>query len=235
MKNRNIYINAILFLFILFFIPWKTANSQTEFGVKGGPLFSKLRNDFDENSIDIDTKIGISAGVFYRINNLLGPVNLQAEFLYQLKGVESYNIEYYNPYYNYNYGYNQNPYGGYGYNQYNGISAIWLEGDENFHYFSLPVLASVTMFKLIDIYAGPEFGYKFITSDNSGYILAEKSSAAGITAGIAVHLGQNTKLDLRYSTDFTNLTDITTNKIKNQSFGFIVQQTLFRKQTTGKP
>jgi hypothetical protein len=231
MKNQNIHMIAFLLLLCVGILAPQFANSQTEFGVKGGPLFSKLRNDFDENSIDINTKIGISAGVFYRINNLLGPVNLQIEFLYQLKGVESYNIEYYNPYYVYNYGFNQNPYGGYGYNQYNGTSAIWLEGDENFHYFSLPVLASVTLFKLIDVYAGPEIGYKFISSGKDSYFIAEKNFSVGISAGVAVHLGQNTKLDLRYSTDFTNLTDVTPTNLKNQGFGFIVQQTLFRKQS----
>ena len=215
-------------------IPTKHTISQTEYGVKGGPLFTSLRNDLESSSITIDTKIGVSAGVFYRINNLIGPLNLQAEFLYQLKGAKTY--IFYNPYSSgYGYGYNPYPYGGYGYNSYNGSAMPWFKGDENFHYFNLPVLASVTLYKLIDVYAGPEIGYKFITSGKNSYILAEKNFAAGISAGIAVNLGQNTKLDLRYSTDFTNLTDMTSTKIKNQAFGFIVQQTLFRKMATEKP
>lgn len=234
MKNQNIHMIAFLLLLYIGVLAPQSASSQTEYGVKGGPLFASIRNDFENSSYTIDTKIGLSAGVFYRINNLLGPVNLQAEFLYQLKGAETY--IFYNPYSGgYGYGYYQYNYGGYGYNLYDESNLQWIKGDESFHYFNLPVLASVTLHKLIDVYAGPEIGYKFITSGNGSYILAEKNFSAGISAGIAVHLGPNTRLDLRYSTDFTNLTDITTSKYKNQSFGFIVQQTLFRKQAAAKP
>jgi len=225
---------AIFLLLCVGILAPEYATSQTEYGVKGGPLFTNVKNEFESSSISIETKIGLSAGVFYRINNLIGPVNLQAEFLYQLKGAETY--IFYNPYSGgYGYGYYQYNYGGYGYNLYDESNLQWIKGDESFHYFNLPVLASVTLYKLIDMYAGPEIGYKFITSGNSSYILAEKNFSAGISAGIAVNLGQNTKLDLRYSTDFTSLTDMTTTQIKNQSFGFIVQQTLFRKQAEEKP
>ena len=173
--------------------------------------------------------------MFYRINNLLGPVNFQAEFLYQLKGANTFissnlGLSGYNPYGYGGYGgYGYNSYGGgYGYNNGNGP---WLTGQESFHYFNIPLLASVTAFKVIDFYAGPEIGYMFATSDIRRLSWGDvKRFSAGVSTGIAIHLGVNTKLDLRYSTDFTTLSDRGTTEFRNQSFAFTVQQTLFRKQ-----
>jgi len=240
MKYQNIHNYAIFILLMVVFIPWKTTNAQSEFGVKAGPLFSGRRYDYNGSMYKTEAKTGVSAGVFYRINNLLGPVNLQAEFLYQLKGAKTF-ISYspsssgYNPYgYGYGAGY------GYGYNIYDGNSAgygydngsgPWITGNESFHYFNIPLLASVTAFKVIDFYAGPEIGYMFAASDNRRLAWGDVTKfSAGVSTGISLHLGVNTKLDLRYSTDFTTLTDAGTTEFKNQSFAFTVQQTLFRKQ-----
>ena len=242
MKNQNISHHAIIFIFTVVFIPWESA-AQSEFGVKGGPLFSGWRHDHSGSMFKTETKTGVSAGGFYRINNLLGPVNLQAEFLYELKGAKTFITSNtgslgYNPYgyggyggYGYNYsGYGYSSYGsGYGYD--NG-SGPWITGQESFHYFNIPLLASVTAFKVIDFYAGPEIGYMFAASEKRRLAWGEvKKFSAGVSTGIAIHLGVNTKLDLRYSTDFTTLTDAGTTEFKNQSFAFTVQQTLFRKQT----
>jgi hypothetical protein len=145
MKYQNINHYAIIFFLSIVFIPWKTATSQSEFGVKGGPLFNGWRHDHSGSAFKTETKTGVSAGVFYRINNLLGPVNFQAEFLYQLKGANTYissiiGSSGYNPYgYGYGgYGYGYNSYGsgyggGYGYDNGNGP---WLTGQESFHYFN---------------------------------------------------------------------------------------------------
>lgn len=236
MKNQNIYHFAIIFFLTVVLIPWKTANAQTEFGVKGGPLFTNWRHDHNGSAFKTETKTGVSAGVFYRINNLLGPINFQAEFLYQLKGANTFispNIgsSGYSPYgydsYGYGSAYGYSSYG-YGYNNGNGP---WLTGQESFHYFNIPLLASVTAFKVIDFYAGPEIGYMFSTSDIRRLSWGDaKKFSAGASAGIAIHLGVNTKLDLRYSTDFTTLSDAGTTEFRNQSFAFMVQQTLFSKQ-----
>lgn len=233
MKNQNIYNYAILLFLSIVLIPWKTAQAQPEFGIKGGPLFTGWRYDYNGLMFDTQTKTGISAGVFYRINNLLGPVHLQAEFLYQLKGAKTF-ISYnpgsleYNPY-----GYGYNPYG---YGVYSGAYGYgskygpWMTGQENYHYFSIPVLASVTVFKVMDIYGGPEIGCMFSHSGNQTLNYGEmKKFSSGISTGLAIHLGVNTKLDLRYSTDFTTVSEATT-EFRNQSFAFTVQQTLFRKQ-----
>jgi hypothetical protein len=247
MKYQNIHNYAIFFLLTVVLIPCKTAFAQSEFGVKGCPLFTNWRHDHNGSSFKTETKNGISAGVFYRINNLLGPVNFQAEFLYQLKGANTYitsNIgsSVNNPYgygsygfgyggYGYNYiGYGYSSYGsGYGYDNGNGP---WLTGQESFHYFNIPLLVSVTAFKVIDFYAGPEIGYMFATSDIRRLSWGDaKKFSAGVSTGIAIHLGVNTKLDLRYSTDFTTLSDAGTTEFRNQSFAFTVQQCLFRKQS----
>jgi hypothetical protein len=240
MKYQNIYYAILLFLSVAF-IPLKTA-AQSEFGVKGGPLFSGWRHDHSGSMFKTETKTGVSAGGFYRINNLFGPVNFQAEFLYQLKGAKTFIISNtgasgYNPYgygyggYGYNYsGYGYSSYGsGYGYD--NG-SGPWITGQESFYYFNIPFLASVTAFKVIDFYAGPEIGYMFAASEKRRLAWGDvKKFSAGVSTGIAIHLGINTKLDLRYSTDFTTLSNAGTTEFKNQSFAFTVQQTLFRKQT----
>jgi len=54
--------------------------------------------------------------------------------------------------------------------------------------------------------------------------------SAGITGGVALNLGINTKLDFRYSRDFTTSYDMGQTDLKNQNFSISVQQTLFRKQ-----
>ncbi len=247
MKNQNIYRYAIIFFLTIVFNPGKTANAQSEFGVKGGPLFSGWKHDHGGTVFKTETKTGVSAGVFYRINNLLGPVNFQAEFLYQIKGAKTY-ITYipsssgYNPYGYSSYGYGYG--GGYGYDSYgysysgygsaygydNG-NGPWTTGQESFHYFNIPLLASVTAFKVIDFYAGPEIGYMFATTHHRRLTWGDvKKISAGVSSGIAIHLGVNTKLDLRYSTDFTTLSKAGTTEFRNQSFAFTVQQTLFRKQ-----
>ena len=233
MKYQNIHNNAILLFLFIVLISAKTAEAQSEFGVKAGPLFTGWKYDYNGVMFDTQTKTGISAGVFYRFNNLLGPVHLQAEFLYQLKGAKTF-IAYnpdslgYNPY-----GYGYSPYGNNGYSGAYGYSnkyGPWMTGQENFHYFSVPLLATVTAFKLFDIYAGPEIGYMFTSSGNQKLNYGDvKNFSAGISTGVAIHLGENTKLDLRYSTDFTTLSESTT-EFRNQSFAFTVQQTLFRKQ-----
>jgi len=57
--------------------------------------------------MDYQSKSGFSIGVFYRLNDIIGLVNFQAELLYQLKGVgTNYNLN--------SYGYNIGYGGGYG-------------------------------------------------------------------------------------------------------------------------
>jgi hypothetical protein len=253
MKYQNIYYAILLFLSVAF-IPWESV-AQTEFGVKGGPLFTNWRHDHSGSGFKTETKTGVSAGGFYRINNLLGPVNFQAEFLYQLKGAKTFitsntGSSGYNPYGYSSYGYGYGGYGfgysAYGYSGYSGYSGYggygsgygydngngpWITGQESFHYFNIPLLASVTAFKVIDFYAGPEIGYMFAATGYRRLAWGEvKKFSAGVSTGIAIHLGVNTKLDLRYSTNFTTLSEAGTTEFRNQSFAFTVQQTLFRKQ-----
>jgi glutamate synthase domain-containing protein 3 len=81
----------------------------------------------------------------------------------------------------------------------------------------------------VEIYVGPELGYKFYESDGRNLTANLNKFTAGMATGFALHLGENTKVDLRYSTDFTKVYDIEEENLKYQSFAFTVQQTLFRR------
>jgi hypothetical protein len=245
MKFQKIYISALLLLFTAAY-PLKSLKAQSEFGVKGGPIYTGFRDNYSGVSFDFESKNGVSIGAFYRLNNLIGPLHFQAEFLYQLKGARTYilysgsgsgsynNYEAYgySPYSGYGGGYG----GGYGYGYggaYGYISpetSPYIRYKENYHYFNVPLLISVTTFKILDIYAGPELGYLFASSNNNRLLGELNRYSAGVATGIALKLGESTKLDLRYSTDFTTVYDMGSVNLKNQSFAFTVQRTLFRKQ-----
>ena len=84
MKNNLPKLAFLLpFLFILF--SFHQAQSQTEFGLKGGILFSNIDALKNNSNVDFENKNGLTFGVFYK-KNLFGPVSIQTELLYQLKG-----------------------------------------------------------------------------------------------------------------------------------------------------
>lgn len=221
----------------------QTFEVSTESGVKGGALYTGLKNQVNSQTVDFQTKSGFSIGVFYIWKDIIGPINLQTEFLYQLKGVRTnYYFNAYGDGYGYGYGggYGYNPYGyssygGYGYPsyQYNynseSVNYSNTRNMENYHYFTVPLLFSVTAFKIVEIYVGPELGFKFYESDGQNLTAELNKFTAGMATGFALHLGENTKVDFRYSTDFTKVYDIEEENLKNQSFAFTVQQTLFRR------
>ncbi|MGC9353910.1 MAG: outer membrane beta-barrel protein, partial [Mariniphaga sp.] len=105
----------------------------------------------------------------------------------------------------------------------------WLRATEHYHYLSLPVLLTVTPVKFLDIYAGPELGYLLSFSENRMVTGDLNRFSAGLATGLALKLSKNTKLDFRYSSDFTTLYDMGSTNLKNQAFSFSVQQALFKK------
>jgi hypothetical protein len=232
------HILALALIVLIFPLFAQTLKAQSEFGVKGGPIFTGFRESYNGPTFDFESKSGVSIGAFYRLNNLLGPVNFQAEFLYQLKGARTFILYSGSSSYGTYSGYGYSPYGysyggGYGYYGYGYISpesSPYTRQKENYHYFNVPLMLSVTTFKFLDIYAGPELGYMFTSSNNRNITGDLNKFSAGIATGVAFELGENTKLDLRYSTDFTAVYDMGSVDLKNQSFAFTVQQTLFRKQ-----
>ena len=242
MKKFFPQVAVIAFLFLI--VPAKFTSAQTEFGLKGGALYSTYRTNYSGITLDFETQSGFLFGVYARKENLLGPIGLQAEFLYQRKGA----VEKANGYANYGYapygyggygGYGYSPYG-YGYGQYPNYSYNYSSGgyvnlvknNKHLHYFSLPVLFTYSPMKYIDVYCGPEFGYMFAESGNRIVLGQYNRFSAGIDAGFMLKLGENTKLDFRYATDFTKVADMGSVNPKNQSFSVSVQQTLFRKGTS---
>ncbi len=242
MKNLFPQVAVITFLFLI--VPAKFISAQTEFGVKGGALYSTYRTNYSGITLDFETQSGFLFGVYARKENLLGPIGLQAELLYQRKGA----IEKTNGYPNYGYspygyggygGFGYSPYG-YGYGQYPNYSynyvsegsMNWVKTNKHLHYFSLPVLFTYSPMKFLDVYCGPEFGYMFAESDNRIVLGEYNRFSAGIDAGFMAKLGEHTKLDFRYATDFTKVADMGSVEPKNQSFSVSVQQTLFPKRNS---
>lgn len=219
MKNKNLKIKLVLFFSVLIFTS-ETLHAQTEFGLKGGALYSGFRDNYQGMTFDFERKSGFLMGVYFKKHNLLGPVGLQTEFLYQLKGAETYIL--------YHSSENSGGYSEIGY--FDKSAAPWLRDTENYHYLSVPVLLSVSPLKFFDIYAGTELGYLLSFSKNRRVTGDLNRFSAGLVSGLALKLSENTKLDFRFSTDFTTLYDMGSTNLKNQSFSFSVQQTLFRKE-----
>lgn len=219
MKDRNLKIKIFLFgCFVVFSI--KSLQAQTEFGIKGGALISGFQDDYQGMVFDFERKSGILMGVYFNKKNFLGPIGLQTEFLYQLKGARTY-ILYHNDE-------NSGALPGFGY--FDKSSAPWLRDIEHYHYLSVPVLLTVSPLKFLDIYAGPELGYLLSFSKNRRVTGELNRFSAGLATGLALKLGENTKLDFRYSPDFTTLYDMGSINLKNQTFSFSVQQALFRNE-----
>ena len=230
-KHILTFILAILTLQIF----GQTLIVRSESGVKGGALYTGLKNNNDSIMSVYETKNGFTIGGFYRINQFLGPLNFQAEILYQLKGKAQHYKYGYGSGYGYGYPYGYNSYGGYGYPSYsynyasNYASEAKSRNTENYHYITIPLLVSATVFNFVDIYVGPEFGYMFAEPNNQNSTAGINKLSIGMATGIGLQLGENTKVDFRYSTDFTQLYNIEQYHAKNQSFAFTVQQTLFRR------
>ncbi len=94
MKQKHIFTLALVVLMLPLFAP--TLKAQSEFGVKGGTLYTGF-NKTDVGSIfSFEKKNGFELGIFHKLNNLLGPIGLQTELLYQLKGT-NLNIRHFCP------------------------------------------------------------------------------------------------------------------------------------------
>lgn len=222
MKNRNLT-TAGLLLTVLFIISNISVKAQSEFGVKGGFLKSGINDKIESSMFDFGMRSGEVLGLYYKKENILGPIGIQFEFLYQAKG-GTYNIQHLSSetdengfYYSTDYGY-QNPNQGY-----------WLKKPQRYHYFSVPVLFTFSPLKVLDIYAGPEFNYMFANSSAEYTEWTPNRFAIGYSAGAALKIDTFTKLDIRYSRDITPVADFGDTDIKNYSWAFTVQRAIFRK------
>ena len=237
----------VCFLLVIQVIHVKTSCAQTEFGVKAGALYSNFNKESNSSVFQFNRSSGFNAGVFMRRSNLLGPVGFQAELLYQLKSVtmltEGQNSHSQQGYpYGYSpYGYGYSPYGygyssyGYGYPSYSYSydyvmpeTTPWLVHKKNLHYLSLPLSIMVSPCKIVDFYAGTEVNFLFAASGD--FIERNEYSQVtfGLIGGANIKLGENTRLDLRYSRDLTNTADWGSLQPKMRSFSVSVQQVLFR-------
>jgi len=222
MKYQNIHNYAIAFLFLATIIPTNHSKAQSEFGLKGGALYTGINKNIQSNIFDYEMRGGVTFGAFYKLHNLLGPIGLQTELLYQFKGGNLYieqictddaNNDGFPDYYGY----------------YDKYSRPWLRKPALYHYLTLPILITWSPVKFMDIYAGPEIGY-MIANSSKGYPAWEPNRfSAGISAGVAFKIDENTKLDIRYSNDLTKLHDFGDTDIKNYGWALTVQRSLFRK------
>jgi hypothetical protein len=225
MKDQNQLTNV--FILVLFFtaILAQNGKAQSEFGVKGGILFSNFNVTNNNSNVEFEKKDGLSAGLFYQSENLLGPVGFRSELLYQMKGtnyfiekmVDLTNVDTGSPDY---------------FDLLNAPKSYY-RSDEKLHYFSIPLLLTVNTTKFLDLYAGPELGYLFSFKNKRESTGEMKRFSAGIAMGATVKLCDKTSLDFRYSTDFTTFDKLGKNSstnMKNYGFSITIQQTLFRKQ-----
>lgn len=224
MQNK-IYTATGILLLISLLVLSKNGYAQSELGIKGGATYFGLNKDISSVAFDFEMRSGITLGAYYKKKNLLDPLDLQVELLYQQKGgnyfIKSFPGENGGEYYN-------QP-GYYGYTD--KWSGYWMRKSQRFHYFSLPVLLSFSPVKFLDVYAGPEIGYLFANSGSPHLGWDPTRFSFGLTGGVAFKIDKYTKLDVRYSTDLTRIADFGDTDIKNYGWQFTVKRALlFRKQ-----
>ena len=214
--QKKIYTKAGILLFSLLFAFNENIYAQSEIGVKGGATYFGLNNKINSTVFDFEMRSGLQFGIYYKMHNLLGPIGLQTEFLFQQKGGNFYIRQHENGYPEFGY---DNPGSGY-----------WIRRPQRYNYFSIPILLTVTPLKFLDIYAGPEIGYLFDSNAKPTDWETNRFSA-GVSAGAAFKIDKNTKLDIRYSKDLTRIADFGDTDIKNYGWAFTIQRALlFRKQ-----
>lgn len=235
MKYQNIHSYAIAFLFLVTIIPVNSLKAQSEFGVKGGALYSGLKLGEESTMFDFQNSSGFSLGAFYTKNNLIGPIGLQMELLYQMKGANLYIQQPSIP----------TPGNGENLNwfQYYRKRSIlastapvtWDRHQERYHYFSLPILLTFQPAKFLDVYSGVELGYMFaktnVYSSNLNHLMLGEPNrfSASWIAGAKVRLGDKTKLDFRYSGNLFPLFEIRNTDIKDHGFSISIEQSLWSK------
>lgn len=203
--------------------------------MKGGALYSGLKFSNESSLYDFQNSSGFSLGAFYRKDNLIGPIGLKMELLYQMKGVNIYTQH--PDLVNSGFGEN-NP--GYGYfrkgSYLRALSPVlWDRHQERYHYFSLPILITFQPAKFLDVYSGVELDYMFAnsvvySSDYNLTILGDlnKFSVSWI-AGAALKLSENTRLDFRYSSNLNTLYKMFNSDIKDHCYSISIEQSLWRK------
>ncbi len=195
------------------------AQPKTQFGVKGGILFSNI-NAVDNNSnLEFEKKDGITLGVFYKKNDLLGPLGFQTELLYQMKGANIFTEHY-----------EILPDEGQG-SQIE-MTGAYFRDKEKLHYVTLPLLLTVRTAKFLDLYAGPELGYLLSHKSIRQKTGEMNRFSAGVALGATLKICEKTHLDFRFSSDFTSfdkLSNHNSTNLKNYGFGITIQQSLTGK------
>lgn len=230
MKN---YLHQSLFLIgilLIVFAPFKKLNAQSEFGAKGGALYSNFKTDYSGMVLDFDLQSGYALGAYFKKENIVKRLGFQAELLYQRKGsIEKFLSGNSNSWDSY--GSDSYAYGGYGSGEYfDGTNASWRIHKKHLHYISTPLLLSYSALKYLDVYTGAELGILVGTTGDNIKIEDYNRFSVGMAFGAALKLGENTKLDFRYSTDFTRVAEMGSVNSKNHSFSVTVQQTIFRNK-----
>ena len=87
MKKFILIPTSFIFLFVVSLLNTQSASAQSEFGVKGGIIYSNIYKSGPKSNLDFDFKDGLSAGIFYK-RNLAGNFGFQSELLYQQKGAD---------------------------------------------------------------------------------------------------------------------------------------------------
>lgn len=221
MKNQNLQTLTVIFLLFTGILLSSSSKAQSEFGVKGGILFSNIGKSGTSSSLEIEGKNGLSIGAYYKKENLLGRIGFQTELLYQQKGAEYFIRR------------TEEEYISDGENQFL-LPKCYYRDTEKLHYLSVPILFTIPITKFMELYAGPEFGYLVSMKNNRIEETGELNRfSAGVAAGFSLNLGGNTNLDFRYSYDLTPF-DFSDSqkytKYKNYGFAVTIQQTLFKYQ-----
>lgn len=112
---------------------------------------------------------------------------------------------------------------------YSAYGSEWNNAKVDLDYVSIPVMLRFKPISLLSLEAGPQFG--FLTKakvENVGDVKDQlKSNDFGLAFGAGVHLPLGFNAGARYVLGFTDISDVSSESIKNRTFQVYVGWTIF--------
>lgn len=112
---------------------------------------------------------------------------------------------------------------------YTAYGSEWDNAKVDFDYLAIPVMLRYKPIKLISLEAGPQFSFLAKANvEDVGDVMDElKKNDFGLAFGAGIHLPLGFNAGARYVFGFTDISDVSTESIKNRTFQIYVGWTIF--------
>ena len=112
---------------------------------------------------------------------------------------------------------------------YTALGSEWDNVKVDFDYLAIPVMLRFKPIKFLSLEAGPQFSFltKAETEDAGDVMDQLKKNDFGLAFGAGVHLPLGFNAGARYVLGFTDISDVSSESIKNRTFQIYVGWTIF--------